>query len=108
MYTPKPAESSAKLLFQLSEHDLTEIIRREFNLALSSQTSTTPPPEQPKGKTELLTREQVRELFGVSLPTLISWHRLGILPALHFGRSVRYNAATVEKLLTSKKGNGAR
>ncbi|MBK9246749.1 MAG: helix-turn-helix domain-containing protein [Ignavibacteria bacterium] len=98
------AETSAKLLFQLTELDLSAIVRREITLALSSQTSA-PIPIEPKAKTELLTREQVRELFGVSLPTLNSWNKLGVLPCLHFGRSVRYNKAAVEKLLlVSKKG----
>lgn len=96
----KPTQT---VLIQLSESDFTEIIRREVRAALSGftfpQQPTNPDPEP-----ELMTRTEVRKLFGVSLPTLIRWAKEKTLPCLHFNRCVRYRVSDVKKALQQKKG----
>lgn len=60
----------------------------------------------PEPTTELMTRKEVRKLFGVSLPTLVKWSKENVLPCLHFNRCVRYRKNDVEKLLKTKSKNG--
>ncbi len=80
------------------------ILRREFGPLLNSISLQTQPPI-PQPETELMTRAEVRKLFGVSMPTLIRWAKEKTLPCLRFNRSVRYRACDVKRALQHKKGN---
>lgn len=92
------------LLVHLTESDLVGIIRREVSAVISglSLQSQSPIPEP---EPELMTRTKVRELFGVSLPTLIRWARNETLPCVHLNRSVRYRVCDVKIALKLKKGS---
>lgn len=89
----------------IERDDLRVMIRDAVNEALISTPQQQLIPE-PEPASELMTRKEVSKLFGVSMPTLISWAKENILPCLHFRRSVRYKRADVEKLLKSKNKIG--
>ncbi len=91
------------LLVHLSENDLVEIIRREVSAVLNGLSLQTLP-LIPEPETELMTRAEVRKLFGVSMPTLIRWAKEKTLPCLRFNRSVRYRMSDVKRALQLKKG----
>ena len=46
--------------------------------------------QPPQAEPELLTRGQVAQILGISLPTLNDWTKRGLLPALKIGSRVRY------------------
>lgn len=46
-------------------------------------------------ETELITREQTSKILGISLPTLYSWTKLGILPSYRIGTRIRYKKSEV-------------
>lgn len=48
---------------------------------------------------ELMTRQQVAEMLGVTLTTLFHWNNKGILPTIKIGNKVRYRRSDVEKAL---------
>lgn len=50
------------------------------------------------GGNDLLSREQVAKLLGVTKTTLSNWAKLGYLESIHVGRLVRYRRADVEAL----------
>ncbi len=45
---------------------------------------------KPQQQTELITREETSQLLGISLPTLNSWTKLGVLPSYRIATRVRY------------------
>lgn len=51
----------------------------------------------------LLTRKEVAELFRVHVGTVDTWRRVGILPGIRVGRTIRFDREAVEKLM--KEGN---
>jgi excisionase family DNA binding protein len=51
----------------------------------------------------LYTRKQVSQLLGISLVTLGSWTKNGMIRAFRIGNSVRYKAEDVEKSLLNIK-----
>lgn len=91
------------LLVHLTENDLAEIIRREVSAALSGL-PTLPNSTITEPETELMTRAEVRKLFGVSMPTLIRWAKEKTLPCLHLNRCVRYRVSDVKRVLRIKQG----
>jgi len=48
---------------------------------------------------ELLTRQQVADMLGVTLTTLFHWNNKGILPTIKIGAKVRYRRSDIEKAL---------
>ena len=48
---------------------------------------------------ELLTRQEVAEMLGVTLTTLYHWNNKGILPTIKIGNKVRYRRSDVEAAL---------
>jgi excisionase family DNA binding protein len=54
---------------------------------------------KPPPATELLTRIEVANLFGVSLPTVREYTLSGKLKGYRIGRRVRYKRAEVEQSL---------
>lgn len=51
---------------------------------------TTPEPE-----TEFITRQQVADIFGISLPTVHAWMNTGILTAYKVGNKTRFKKSEV-------------
>jgi len=51
----------------------------------------------------LLTRKQVAERLGISLPTLNLWTKEGIVPAVRLNSSVRYRMSDVESAMKDVK-----
>ena len=52
---------------------------------------------------ELLTRQQVADMLGVTLTTLFHWNNKGILPTIKIGNKVRYRYTDIEALLNKSK-----
>lgn len=48
-------------------------------------------PQEP----ELITRQQVAEIFGITLPTVHSWTNTGILQAYKIGNKTRFKKSEV-------------
>lgn len=53
----------------------------------------------PKTSEEYLTRQEVSKLLGVSLVTLNSWDRKGVLKPYRIGSQVRYKKSQIEESL---------
>jgi len=53
---------------------------------------------------ELLTRQQVADLLGVTLTTLFHWNNKGILPTIKIGSKVRYRRSDIEQTLNKRRG----
>ncbi len=51
---------------------------------------------------ELLTRQQVAGMLGITLTTLWNWNNKGILPTIKIGNKVRYRRSDIENLLNKK------
>ncbi|MEO5990319.1 MAG: helix-turn-helix domain-containing protein [Ferruginibacter sp.] len=51
--------------------------------------------ENKQPETELITRQQVADIFGISLPTVHSWVNTGILTAYKIGNKTRFNKSEV-------------
>ena len=50
----------------------------------------------------LLTRRELAKQLNVSLRTVVSWDRAGLIPRLRAGKVVRYVAADVIEALTHR------
>ena len=50
---------------------------------------------QPQQNNDLITREDTAKLLGISLPTLHSWSKLGIIPSYRIGTRIRYKKEEV-------------
>lgn len=53
--------------------------------------------------TRLRTRKEVCEMLGISLPTLHSWTKDGVIKAYRVGSSVRYKMDDIENALENIK-----
>ena len=73
---------------------ISETVKEELTTFFSKET---------KSDNQLYTRKQVTKLLGISLPTLASWTKQGIIRAYRIGNSVRYKAEDVEKSLLNIK-----
>ena len=47
---------------------------------------------------QLLSGRQVAKILSVSEPTVKSWERNGLLPAVRLGRAVRYRQSVIERV----------
>lgn len=52
---------------------------------------------------QFLTRAQVAELLQVSIQTLITWHKKGVLKGSRIGTRIRYQYSEVKTLLDNLK-----
>lgn len=59
--------------------------------------------EKKEPSTKLLSRKQTAEMLGISLPTLHSWTKDGIVAAVRLGSSVKYKVCDVEAAMDSIK-----
>jgi excisionase family DNA binding protein len=52
----------------------------------------------------LLTRPRVCEIFGIHERTLRRWEQRGLITAVRVGRTVRFRAEEIERLLAAETG----
>ena len=80
------------------EETIRKVIREELNKIVI-----------PKDDTELLTRSEVAEILGITLPTLNVWSKYGKIPSYRIGTRVRYKKSEVmealNKVTTLKYGS---
>ena len=55
--------------------------------------------KEEKSENRLRTRKEVAEMLGISLVTLSSWTKEGIIKAVRIGNSIRYKIEDVEQAL---------
>lgn len=53
--------------------------------------------------TRLRTRKEVAEMLNISLPTLHSWTKESIIPAVRIGSAIRYRPEDIEEALKNIK-----
>ncbi|MCT3899450.1 helix-turn-helix domain-containing protein [Elizabethkingia anophelis] len=78
--------------------DLTNQLQRIETHLLKINTN----PQTPDN-TELLTRKEVSELLGITLPTVNEWTKKGILKAYRMGTRLKYKKAEIMETLTQNK-----
>jgi hypothetical protein len=69
------------------------------NLLLELKTPPVQKEIESTGSDEIMTKNEVAELFGVSLVTLTSWQKKGIVPFIRKGGRVYFLRTTVMKSL---------
>jgi len=86
------------ILYSSSKDELKGIIAETLKeeLKMFFKKDTTP-------DNRMLTRKEVSKMLGVSLPTLNSWTKEGIVPAVRINSSVRYRMAEVESAMKDIK-----
>lgn len=89
-------EADNNTLIVMSAKDLKDAIEYLVEKKISAKV------EEPK-KDQPLTREQVVNLLGVSLPTLWRWARDKTLVPVHLGGRVFYNKADIDVILNKKE-----
>jgi excisionase family DNA binding protein len=87
------------ILHSTTKSDLKTLIAETFKEELTTFFS-----KDKKSDDRLLTRKQVAERLGISLPTLNLWTKEGIVPAVRLNSSVRYRMADVEAAMKDVKG----
>lgn len=60
------------------------------------------PKEQPE-KPRLLTRKELAAFLKVSLPTIHSWTKLGIIQSYRVGRKIYYKSTEIEEGMIKRK-----
>lgn len=63
---------------------------------------------QPKEPPQYLSRQQVADMFGISLVTVGEWTQKGILTAYRLGNRVYFKRHEIEAALVNIKGKGGR
>ncbi len=61
-------------------------------------------PEETKAK--LLTKNEVIELFSISLTTLYRWDKVGLLPIIRIGSRVYYLESDISKIVEKNRFGG--
>jgi excisionase family DNA binding protein len=87
-----------KEIILTSPENLRVLIAETLRTELSSYFS-----KDEQSDDRLLTRKQVAERLGISLPTLNLWTKEGIVPAVRLNSSVRYRMADVEAAMQDVK-----
>jgi excisionase family DNA binding protein len=70
--------------------------------ALREELAAQTPPGQPPAE-ELLTRKEVAQLLGITLPTLREWTKRGDVPGYYIGSRIRYKRSEVINSLAQIK-----
>ena len=87
---------SAPFIEQLKSEISEEVFNKISGLLEKAQTPTTPP-------TELITRKQVANLLGVTLPTINDWTKTGKIKGYRIGSRIRYKRNEIENSLSQIK-----
>ena len=86
------------ILFSTEKKELRTLIanaiKEELNMFFNKDT---------KPDNRLRTRKEVAELLGISLTTLHTWTKEGIIKAFRIGNSVRYKMEDIEQALQNIK-----
>lgn len=79
-------------VFGINPQDLKNEIVAEIKKELQEFTRAieTPPPEE-----ELITRDEASKILQISLPTLLSYRKKGIVQGYRLGRKIRYKRAEI-------------
>lgn len=81
---------------------LTEIVRKTV-LETRPPTPLVPPPSGLSTK-PLLSIKEVRDLFGISRPTVDEWHELGELKKVKIRGKVYFLTDDIQRLIQNSKG----
>ena len=81
---------------------LTEIVRKTV-LETHPPISLVPPPSGLSSK-PLLSIKEVRDLFGISRPTVDEWHELGELKKVKIRGKVYFLTDDIQRLIQNSKG----
>ena len=91
------------LLIHSSQADLRRMIQEEVKKAIIASGITNK--RETALSKALLSRKDVADLFGITLPTLEKWKSTEILPApIKRGGRVYYLRSQIEKMLNDQKG----
>ena len=82
-----------KIYTTISEEEITEIVNQKVEQAINKDADKLP------NYPEILSRKEVAELLGISLVTLWTWSKKGIIPSYVIGTRIRYKKAEVLKAL---------
>ena len=85
-------KTKANISVTISLDDLREFVTE----LVENGTATAPAPVEVERSREFMTRDEVCEYLGVTMPTLHRWNKLGYLTNVHVGRKVRYRREDVE------------
>jgi len=61
-----------------------------------------------KEHVEWITRKEVTEILGISMPTLNNWSKSGIIPGYRIGSLVRYKRSEIDSALKQMKTSNSR
>lgn len=99
----KEQKTQVMQVFQMSMEDLKDIIREAVISGLPpvNNSNETLCADSDDENSDLLTREEVKNILKVSYPTLWKYNRDGILKAKKIGSRVYYSKADLYNLLNS-------
>ena len=86
------------ILHSTSKSELKDLIAETFKEQLTSFFKKDNEPDN-----RLLTRKEVSAMLGISLVTLSSWTKEGIIPAVRLNSSVRYRVSDIETAMQDVK-----
>jgi len=84
------------ILHSTSKSDLKTLIAETFKEELTTFFS-----KNKKSDDRLRTRKETAEILGISLPTLSTWTKSGVIKAFRIGNSVRYKAEDINNALNN-------
>ena len=93
--------SPEQIIYQIKGSDLANIIDKAIKETAAEVEAKLKAAQTPD---ELLTRQQVADLLGVTLTTLFHWNNKGILPTIKIGSKVRYRRSDIEQTLNKRRG----
>lgn len=82
------------ILHSIPKSELRDLITEALKEQLSTFFEQKKEPD-----TRLLSRKQVSEMLGISLPTLHTWTKDGVISAVRLGGAVKYRLSDIEMAL---------
>lgn len=82
--------------------DITALAEKLDTLINILEGQTAPEPSTPENK-NLITRKEVANILGVTLPTVIDWEKKGIITGYRIGNRIRYKEEEIFKVVTDNK-----
>lgn len=83
------------ILHSTPRSELKQLIAEVFKEELSTFLDKKKEPD-----TRLISRKQVSEMLGISLPTLHTWTKDGVIQAVRIGGAVKYRMSDIESAMT--------
>lgn len=78
------------ILSQIPITELQKFISDTIREEMQKNATPPPPPE-----TEFITRQETRQILGVSLPTLNDWTKRGVIIGYRIGTRIRYKKSEI-------------